>query len=241
MKKLVLCWVVLLCVSAFVSPSLAALYIDHMSLDVGESYFYDYIDGGTSQFVLSTTIGGSAVTLDQGDINIFGSALDHEYGFTGTITVTASDQVTSGVQGTQPYAIFSSVGTLTLYATELWEKSSGDTIFADTVLLEAQIVALPTAAVPNSWYLMEVANDPDKYNSFDLAYQVTGGAVYDGDIFKLLDFGAAWTLPSTKPENSSFDADLHLENPKMDIFAEVPEPATLMLLGLGGLLLRRKK
>lgn len=236
MKRIVF-WLIPLCMSVLVSPSFSALYVDAISLDVGDCFYYD---NANSRFVLKTPTGGSEIAVELGDIHVFGGGYD--YDFTGTISVTPSNETGSGDLGGRPYATFGTGATMTITLDQIREKAT-DTLLdfdAGDILLVAEIVALPGADVADNWYLIEAANDPDKFVSVDLAYRMTGGELVDGDVLKMLDFEATWSFPLTIPENSAFDADMRSKDPSLLISAVVPEPATLILLLAGGWFIRKK-
>ncbi len=230
-----------LCAFLIVSQaSHALLYVDIMSLDVGTAVYY-HADT-TPYFGLANSSGGPDVTVDIGNLHVFGGGYDYDF-INGSITVGPSNQTASGVNGTLPYAIFETGATLTVTANAIKEKSSGTIVLGDGVndfvLLEAQIVAVPGSPVGDAWYLMEAADDPGKYVSFDLAYQITGGELFDGDEFRMFDFDADWSFVQTG--GNPFTEDLTCDTPRLYVSSEVPEPATLMLLLAGGFMIRKKK
>ena len=228
MKSTVVCIVCLCSFLAISQYSFPLLYIDAMSLDVSDCFYYD---NDTSSFVLSTPIGGSEITIDKGDIHIYGGGYD--YDFVGTISVTPSATTGTGVYLGDPYADFTTGATMTVTATELKVKSTGVVVLEDVVLWEA--------AISSDWWYLTGTSTPNKNISVLLTYDVTGGAFFNGPDFRLPDFSGVWSFPDTTPTGSAFDSDLRCSNPSLLINAAVPEPATLMLLLAGGCMMAGKK
>jgi hypothetical protein len=231
--------------SLFVSPTFALLYVDSVDLDLGECYFFDN-DTTPKQFVLSTIMGESEVPVDVGSLHIYGGGWD--YTFEGKIVVTPSDlfyDASSGGKADGWFTNGSTAGTamMSIVATTLTEKSTSTEIINPTT--DPDGVVLLTALMNDDdgyWNLWETGTYEDSFIG-DTQYAIQTGELVDGSLLRMLDFRARWDLGECSPENiTAFNKDLYSGVPSLQLIPhDVPEPATMLLLGLGGLILRRKK
>ncbi len=229
---------VLVCMSIVTLPSFALLYVDSVDLDVGECYFFD---NASQQFGLSNTTGGSEVTVDIGSFHVAGGGWD--YSFTGTIVVTESDLIYKNPSGAQAQAIFTnSSATMTIIATTLTENATSTEIINPTT--NPGGVVLLTAAMnddDNMWLVTETGAYEDHFLG-DTHYEITGGELVNGSLLRMLDFRAVWDFNTCSPYNiSGFNQDIYSGTPSLEMIPDgIPEPATLLLLGLGGFFIRKK-
>ncbi|MEJ5259610.1 MAG: hypothetical protein WHS88_05410 [Anaerohalosphaeraceae bacterium] len=237
-------WAVLYLFIAFVAAASGGLkYVDAIDLDLGEFYFYNH---STQQFVLFTSLGGSEVPIDVGNIHIAGGGWD--YSFVGKIIVTASDLFWKNTSGAKAQAIFtngSSLGpaTMTIIATELTDMTSGTVLFNSSshpggvVLLTAQM-----NDSDNMWLVSETGNYTDAFVG-DTQYAITGGELKNGSLLRMLDFRAVWALGQCGPANISvFNQNLYSLLPSLELIPfGIPEPMSLGLLAVGALLTLKRK
>lgn len=233
-------------ISLFLMSSLASAglkYIDSVDLDVGECYFFD---NAAQQFVLSTTTGESEVPIDIGSLHIAGGGWD--YSFTGSLVVTASDLYWKNPSGQRAEAWFengSSMGTatVTVIATTLTDKLSGTEIFNPTT--NPGGVILLTALMNDAdgyWQVKETGDYEDEFFG-DTHYAIDSGELVSGSLLRMLDFRARWDLGVCSPfDISGFNQDIYSGQPSLQLIPDgIPEPASLLLLALGGCLCGRKR
>lgn len=218
-------------------------YVDAIDLDISEFYFYSHT---TQQFVLSTSLGGSEVPIDAGNIHIAGGGWD--YSFVGKIIVTASDLSWKNSSGVRAQAVFtnrSSAGpaTMTIIATEMTDLTSGTVLFNSSS--HPGGVVLLTAEMndgDNMWLISETGNYTDAFVG-DTQYAITGGDLKNGSLLRMLDFRAVWALGQCGPANiSMFNQNLYSLLPSLEIIPfGIPEPLSFVLLAGGGLLTLKRK
>ena len=229
-------WVAVLIISSITSAGLK--YVDAVDLDLGECYFFD---NAAQQFQLFTTAGSSEVTIDIGSLHIAGGGWD--YSFAGKIIITPSDLYYKNSSGQRASAYFTnSDATLTIVASTLTDKQTAEEIVNPTTNPEGVVLLTAVMNDEEGVWLVSETGDYDNHFYGYTHYAITGGELKDGSLLRMLDFRAVWDFDACLPANiSRFDRDLYSGMPSLEMIAEIPEPATILLLAVGGLLYRRGK
>jgi len=224
-------WVAVLIISSITSAGLK--YVDAVDLDLGECYFFD---NAAQQFRLFTAAGGSEVTIDIGSLHVSGGGWD--YSFTVKIIITPSDLYIENSSGQKASAYFTNSGaTLTVVASTLTNKQTAEQIVNPTTNPEGVVLLTAVMNDEDGFWLVSETGDYDNHFYGYTHYAITGGELKDGSLLRMLDFRAVWDFDACSPANiSRFDRDLYSGMPSLEMIAEIPEPATMLMLGLGSML-----
>ncbi|MBN1796391.1 MAG: PEP-CTERM sorting domain-containing protein [Sedimentisphaerales bacterium] len=229
----------------FCSISLCATEIRDVVLD---PMYVDWYEGSSSVFHMSSPmagyddqailIGGLFDTIPGGNPEYI-LEIDTDmgqFGFIDTGEIALFDDVTP--TGGKAKAYFGPSGTISIYGTLI--KFAGGALVADgtsTPLIEAQISS-------TEWYMVE---EDDNYVTARIDFNVTGGLLsnplWNSDELIMPDFWSLFTFHDVDPDVIDFENFGGIySSVNVDIqIGAVPEPTTIALLGLGGLVLRRRK
>jgi len=235
MKKKMKCLAFLLCAILIVSSSsYGVITVTSIQMDPAEIQFFNY-DSVQSQFVVKDALTGStSIDVQQGDL----STNDGAYKFDGQLIITPSDMtISAGDAAAFSNTAGATVSTITIVADVVWKEGGIADVFGSTVtLLEADMVA---PASPG-WILSERTSNAELYTG-QTDYVMTGGVLFNGGVMLMTDFTLGYGLNGVSPINQEFSQSMTSMDPEIKLQAPIPEPATLLMLGMGGLLALRMK
>jgi hypothetical protein len=219
------------------SPGFAVLTFDALLMDTEAVVWFDYNATGGSHFQQEDTSGNTTVQVTRGDLRVAGD-LNYTYRFEGTIQVTPADYAGGSTNGFFTNNLGGAVSVMTINADRVFEIATGTEIISTPVTL---LIAEMLPDDPSPYYDWIFAPDGgDGGYAGTVHYDMTGGELHSGSTVRMYDFQATYKMQDTTP-TSGFSADKTSLHPQITLVAEIPEPATMVLLGLGGLLLRCKK
>jgi hypothetical protein len=218
-------------------PAFSTINIAAIQMDIESATWYS-----SNEFQLENLFNETVMLIDTGDIRAAGS-VEYEYAFEGSVEITPSDELwpLGEPQGSVLTGVFSDSGsagasTITVTATRVWAIDAPEVdILTNVVLITAQM-----ANPENYWFVNESSTGVNNYQG-TTSYQITGGELFNGSVMRLDDFAGYYSFPGSTPV-TNFGPDMSSSAPAIDLIDSdaVPEPATLLLLGLGGLLMRKK-
>ena len=219
------------CIAFLAVGSVNATMVADIQLTLDSPEFYQ---GGSPGNFHLTSVG---ISPNNGLLRAEGAAT-YEYGITGTITVTPSLLTQDNSSGGLAAGEFAGGATLTI---------NGELINRDTSAVLASGDLLVGLMDSPDWTLEEWANQDVRGNTY---FSVTGGELLSGvdlggETLYIGDFQAVFSFITGLGTLLGSDPDVFgtasysgwISN---TLIVAVPEPCTLVLLALGGLLLRKK-
>ena len=219
-------FLIILCAIS-VNSQAALVEVEDIQLPIPVTQVYNWSGSGLLHITGGTT--SSALLRVKG-------AAGYEYGIQATVTLSPCNMIDdSQSSGGVAHGVFQGGATLTVTG-DLWEFGSG------TYYATGETLLVATMALDN-WDVME-----DGYEFFDgSAYFSptngglnTGIAVGGGDVLTIGDFRADLSFKSMTPVNNFSSVNIMGLTNTIQI-TTVPEPATVLLLGFGSLLICRRK
>jgi hypothetical protein len=216
----------------------AVVYVKDIQLGFGMSTWYDVSEG---KFQLVDSMGSDVVQVSDsmGVVNTWENTL-YDYRITNaTFSMTpcslVNDNNPGGVVADGTFtggAMLSVIGSIQQMQNGL---NVGSPLFTGTLL---------TATMEDdNWDLEEDSILIDSVRG-DQPFVVTGGELATGSVsgLKMLDFNGVFTMDLNASSITDFSSTDYISfMPQIQFVAPVPEPATMLLLLTGGMLLRRKR
>lgn len=232
---------VLLCL-VISSSAFGTLYIQNGQL---WPYYVDWYHGDSNYFQTNFMDSSDPAILIDGTFDVTGDQTpEYElkidtganyFGYLASSQIAMVNDVTPN--GGRAKGYFSTTGSITVSG-ELIRISDGNTV-ANGTLFTAEISS-------STWFLEEQATPVDSVRG-SLEFTVTGGLLSDPDLndddLVLLDFICTFTFPDCDPSITDFEdfsGTYFSQSPTVQMGA-LPEPTTVLLLGLGGLALARRR
>ena len=208
------CFFVLVLAVLFSSHSLEGLLVDHVSIT---SQNYGFFDPTGQGFYHIPTV--PVITADV-------SVGSWDYSFSGTVSLTQCFLQNDNSSGGVASGDFAGGATLSISG-DLWAKSDPGTLLVDDgLILEALMQS-------EDWVLHEAS-----YLGIDgsTLFSPTGGHLTGGTL-TLGDFSADFSYQFVSPSPDFFDQTYSGLVSTIQI-TSIPEPATMILLAMGGLFVR---
>ena len=213
----------------------AIISVQDVSMSFPVAYFYE--GGSPGYFHLTNT---STVV---GNLQSFGSPV-YDYAFDASVTVTHSNLKENTGTGVWAEGSFYGGATLTITG-DLWAVDDESTLLVDNgTILEAVMVLDAT----ETWVLSEIGGNPGDldasvdFNPSGASGLNAGIDLLNGDELVIGDFRADFGFPGVMPmDPSSFGMIDYFAISSTLQMTAVPEPATLVLLAIGGLSVVRRK
>jgi hypothetical protein len=219
------------------NPTYAVL-IDDIQGTLFQSQWYS---GSTDTFQAKSIDGSGPANINTLEFSTANSSGPEYVLFDGIFSITPSaligDQTLSN--GGRAKGIFASGATLTISG-DLFNSSTFDWVAGDDLIV---------ATIMYDWQLEEMAVPPYPTNTVrgHAFFNITGGALFDSssnlDGLVLNDFSLNFTLELSNPTVTDFvttAATYTCSTPKVQ-FDPVPEPASVMLMGMGVLAIFRRR
>jgi hypothetical protein len=224
-------------VSLVISNLAYAVLIDDIQGTLGQTQWYN----GTTDTFQTKSLGGAPAEIDVLEFSTVNSSNTEYVMLGGEFSITPSALIAdqTATNGGRAKGIFASGATLTISG-DLYNYDTFDVV-ASGDLIVAQIMT--------SWQLEEMMVPPYPINTVrgHAYFNIIGGLLSNGalnpDGLVLDDFSLNFTFELSTPAVTDFittSATYSCNTPKVQ-FGPVPEPASVMLIGLGALAIFRKR
>lgn len=211
--------------------------VKNISLSMPATFYY--FDGS---FQLDTTGAESIVVADVQTYDAIGSEYDYRIEDARFVFspcgLAADNSVSYGMLGGQAIGEFYGGGSLTLTGNLVKSTDTATVLYSGTILVaDMQLTDAETWVLKEQNYLTSILSSAFLMDPVDGG--LNSGIDVGEDTLVIAEMNVGFTFVSAGVKD--FSTPLSAPAPHVQIAAAIPEPMTLSLLGIGFLMLRRKK